>query len=254
MDNLKIVEVTPDNVQEETLFCVKDITNPGFEAKRKWFLKSYDEGLRILILKDTMDRMIGYMEYVPAARAWRPIDANNFMFVHCTYIYSKKDRNQGYGSFLLKEVEKRAKDNGMAGVCAMTSSKGWMAKKDIFEQNGYQVLEKKGRFQLLSKKWSTSAANPKLLDWTSQQTKYDGWHLLYANQCPWHEKSVEAMLNVAMDFEIDLKVKELKTVQEAKNAPSGFGVFNLLHDGILLEDHYLSASRFRNIVKKELQL
>lgn len=63
-----------------------------------------------------------------------------------------------------------------------------------------------------------------------------------------------ALLNTAMDYDIDLKITKLETAQEAKNAPSGYGVFSLLHDGKLLEDHYLSATRFRNILKKELQL
>ena len=56
-----------------------------------------------------------------------------------------------------------------------------------------------------------------------------------------------------MDYGMDLKVTKLETAQEAKNAPSGFGVFNLLHDGKLLEDHYLSATRFKNILKIKLK-
>ena len=46
------------------------------------------------------------------------------------------------------------------------------------------------------------------------------------------------MLNVAMDFEIDLKITKLNTAKETQKAPSGFGVFNLLHDGKLLFKHY----------------
>ena len=59
MSTLKIVEVTPKNVKEETLFCVKDITNPGFEHKRKWFERRYKEGLRMKILKNQSNKMIG---------------------------------------------------------------------------------------------------------------------------------------------------------------------------------------------------
>ncbi|MDP8203010.1 MAG: YoaP domain-containing protein [Candidatus Tenebribacter mawsonii] len=47
-------------------------------------------------------------------------------------------------------------------------------------------------------------------------------------------------------------MKKITSSKEANNAPSGFGSFSLLHDGNLLEDHYLSATRFKNIVKKEL--
>jgi hypothetical protein len=35
--------------------------------------------------------------------------------------------------------------------------------------------------------------------------------------------------------------------------PSGFGVFALVKDGKLLEDHYLSKRRFETIIKKELK-
>ena len=66
-----------------------------------------------------------------------------------------------------------------------------------------------------------------------QLVQYKGWHSLYANRCAWHQKSVEALLQVAMDFGIEIIVKEQKTVQEAKTVPAAFGVLNLLHDGKL---------------------
>ena len=153
---------------------------------------------------------------------------------------------------LIKECEKEAKYLGMSGVCVMTSKGSWIANKTIFEKNGFVPVDENGRFELLSNKWEETASDPQLIDWKSKEHNYQGWHLLYANQCPWHEKSVEALLNVAMDFDIDLKVRRLNTAKEAQNAPSGYGVFSLLHNGNLLEDHYLSATRFRNIVKKEL--
>lgn len=49
-------------------------------------------------------------------------------------------------------------------------------------------------------------------------------------------------------------IRELKSAEEAKSAPSGFGVFSLVHNGELLEDHYISKTRFENIIRKELAL
>ena len=250
---MKIVEVTLENAKKETLFCIKDIKTPAFKSKQKWFEKRYKEGLKLKILKDASDKMLGFIEYTPSANAWRPVDADSFMFIHCIVEYSKKDRDQGYGSLLIQEAEKDAKAGQMDGLCVMTSKGSWIANKDIFEKNGFIEVDKRCRFELLSKKWNNKVDNPKLFDWTAQQKKYKGWNLVYADQCPWHEKSVEAMLHVAMDFGIDLKVTKMETAQEAKNAPSGFGVFNLLHDGKLIEDHYLSTTRFQNILKKELK-
>lgn len=254
MRKVKIIEVTPQNVKEETLFCVKDVSSTGFDCKQVWFQKSHDEGLHIKILKNQDEKMIGFIEYVPVEKAWRPVDAEDYMFIHCMYVYSKKDRNKGYGSVLLEACEKDALSHGMSGVCTMTSKGSWMTDKDLFEKNGYTQVDERGRFDLLSKKWNARKLDPRLYDWTTQQSKYKDWHLIYADQCPWHEKSVEALLNTAMDFNIDLKVTKLNSAEDAKKAPSGFGVFSLLHNGKLLEDHYISATRFRNILKKELQI
>jgi hypothetical protein len=247
-----IIDVTPENVQEETLFCIKDIKKPGFLSKRIWFEKQYKLGLRMKILKDNTDKMIGFIEYIPIINAWRPVTGNNYMFIHCMYVYPNKNKNKGYGSLLIKEVENAAKIEKMDGICAITSKGAWISDKRIFENNGFVQVDQRGRFELLSKKWEPEAQEPEIIDWTANQKKYKGWHLVYADQCPWHEKSVIALLNTALDFGIDLHVTKLRNANEAKEAPSGFGVFSLLKDGKLIEDHYLSATRFRNILKKEL--
>ncbi len=251
---MRIIEVTPENATKETFFCIKDTKRQGFKDKLKWFEKRFEEGLKIKILKNDEDKMIGFIEYVPAKNAWRPIDADNYMFIHCTYIYSKKERNKGYGTMLIEDAENEAKAKGLDGLCVMSSKGGWLANKTLFEKNGFEQIETKDRFELMVKTWNTAAKKPKFHNWTSQQGKYKGWHLLFADQCPWSEKSVEAILNVAMDHGVELKVSKIETVEEAKMAPSGFGVFNLLHNGRLLEDHYLSATRFRNILKKEINI
>lgn len=247
-----ITDVTPENVQEETLFCIKDIKKPGFNSKRIWFEKQYKLGLRMKILKDNADKMIGFIEYIPVINAWRPVTGNNYMFIHCMYVYPNKNKNKGYGSLLIKEAENAAKNEKMDGICAMTSKGAWISDKRIFENNDFVQVDQRGRFELLFKKWEPKAKDPELIDWTANQKKYNGWHLVYADQCPWHEKSVIALLNTALDFGIDLHITKLSNATEAKKAPSGYGVFSLLHNGKLIEDHYLSATRFRNILKKEL--
>ena len=254
MKTVNIINVTPDNVLKETLFCIKNLKNPGFQAKRKWFEKRFEEGLRIKILKDLNSKMVGFIEYVPVANAWRPVEAPHFMFIHCMYVYPNNNKNKGYGSLLINEAEKDARERKMHGICVMTSKGSWMTDKRIFEKNNFKEVDQRDRFELLSKKWESNRADPKLLDWTTKQKKYKGWYLLYADQCPWHEKSVEALYTIALDYNIDLKIKKIKTAAEAKNAPSGYGVFNLLHDGKLLEDHYISATRFIKIVKEELKI
>ena len=251
---MKIIEVTPRNAVRETFFCIKDTKRKGFRDKLEWYEKRYREGLRIEILKDEDDKMLGFIEYVPAKNAWRPVDAPNFMFIHCIYIYSKKERCKGYGTLLVAQAENKAKAEGLEGLCVITSSGGWMANKTLFEENGFRHIDAKDRFELLAKTWETDIVEPRFIDWHKQQKNYEGWHLSYADQCPWNEKSVVAIQNVAREFGIDLNVSKIESIEGAKLAPSGFGVFNLLRDGRLLEDHYISHTRFKNIVKKELNI
>ena len=253
MNKTKITSVTPKNVLSETLFCIKDLLKPGFKCKQEWFEKRYNEGLRMEILKDDTEKMLGFIEYVPGLKAWRPVNAPNYMFIHCMYLAAIKNRNKGLGSELLKYCENEAKFKKMDGVCVMTSKGAWIADRRLFEKNGYREVDKKGRFELLVKKWNKNAPDPQLIDWTANIDRHQGWHIIYADQCPWHEKSVEDLLHTAHDFEIDLQVTKLNTATEARRAPSGFGVFSLVHNGELLEDHYISATRFRNILKKELK-
>jgi len=157
MDTTKIIDVTPENAIEQTLFCIKDIRKPEFENKRKWFEKAYKDSLKIKILRDQTNRPIAFIEYVPAEYAWRPVDAENYMFIHCMYVYSNKDKKKGYGALLVKTCEDEARENNMLGLCTMTSKGSWVADKRLFEKIGFEEAEKRGRFELLMKKFDTNS-------------------------------------------------------------------------------------------------
>ena len=95
------------------------------------------------------------------------------------------------------------------------------------------------------------APDPALVNWESRQRQYQGWHLLYADQCPWHEKGVAAIMETARKKGIRLNVKKVESANEARRMPSGFGTFALLKDGKLLEDHYISKRRFMTIIENQ---
>ena len=198
-------------------------------------------------------KLAGFIEYMPAEMAWRPVKADNFLFIHCIVVGSKKDRKNGVGSTLVQSCIRDADKNGFHGVVVMASDGPWLADKRLFLHNGFEKIAKKGRFDLLAYK-GHSAPNPTFVDWEKELPAYKGWHLVYADQCPWHPKSVAALTKTAEAFDIDLQVKKLETPEDAKHSPTGFGVFGLIKDGKILEDHYLSATRFKNILKKELHL
>ena len=109
------------------------------------------------------------------------------------------------------------------------------------------------RFELMVKTLDNKNPRPKFIDWTKKQENYKGWNLIYSDQCPWHEKSIADLKQSASEMGIELKVQKLTTPKEAQKAPSGFGTFSLIKDGKLLGDHYLSRTRFENILRQEMK-
>ncbi|MDH3243619.1 MAG: N-acetyltransferase [Saprospiraceae bacterium] len=249
----KIENITPQNVEHQTLFCAKSPKDAAFQNKQVWFTKRYQEGLRMKLLKSDAGRAIGFIEYIPAEYAWRPVEAPGFLFIHCLYLYGKQNKGRGGGSLLVQSCETDARKANMNGVCVMTSRGPWITDGRLFEKCGFSLVDERGRFQLHAKKLKGGAPDPRLRNWEERQAAYQGWHLLYADQCPWHEKSVNAIRGISEAQGINMQVSKIKTSKQAQNAPSGFGVFSLLKDGILLEDHYISATRFRNILDNEMK-
>lgn len=247
---ITIIDVTPENVAEVGIFCNKNKKSPGFKAKVDWYKTGFSQGLRMKIAVDNSGKQLGYIEYMPAEIAWRPLVAPNYFFIQCIVIFSNEIKNNGIGSLLVLQCELDAKAHNKSGICTMSSNGPWVAKNTLFEKNNFILIDTLERFNLMVKPFDNNTPAPKLIDWTKQHSKYKGWNIVYADQCPWHEKSVTDLSHSAKENGIILKVIKLETAQEAQNAPSGFATFNLICDGKLLADHYISKTRFENILKQ----
>ena len=248
---MKIVDVKPDNAGEHSFFCIKNTKEPGSLAKQNWFEDQYNKGLRFKLLYADDGKKIGFIEYVPAEHAWRPVNADGYLFIHCIMVYPNKYRSSGAASTLIYACVEDAKNKGLNGVCTFTSMGTWMATNKLFEKADFKMVDKKGRFELMCLKLIHAAQDPIFINWEDQLPNYEGWHLLYTDQCPWHNKGVKALIESAREKGIDLSVRKIETSTEAKNSPTGFGVFAFVKDGKVLEDHYISKRRFETIIEKE---
>jgi len=249
--NIQLIEVTPENLDEYGMFCNKNPKSEGYKQKAKWYSRVYKQGVRMNIAINENGDRIGFIEYAPAEHAWRPVDAPGYMFIHCMYIYSTDDRKQGNGSQMVKKCEEDTKKLGLKGVAVMTSRGPWVATKKLFIKNNYKVVDKNGRFELCVKKFDESAVDPKMLNWQDNTASSKGWSLMYSDQCPWNFSSAETMSKVAKEQGIDLKVSKLTSAKDAQKAPTGFGVFSVLKDDKEIVDHYISKTRFLNIIRDE---
>ena len=248
---ITLLEVTNNNVADAGIYCVKDKKSPGYLAKLEWFKDKINKGLKITIATDGKGKQLGFIEYIPSEISWRPIQARNYLFIQCIALFGKDAREKGTGSLLIKQCEQHAKKHHKSGICTMSSDGPWIANKTLFEKNKFTIADKLGRFELMVKSFDKKEKIPRFINWTKHQSSYRGWHLIYSDQCPWHEKSITSIKQSALDHGLRLTVKKLSTPQEAQNAPSGFGTFSLIKDGKLLADHYISKTRFETILKEE---
>jgi len=147
---MKIIDVNTNNISEYPATCFCKADNVGYKIKLDWLKKRFKEGLKIKVLYNENDKKIcGFLEYIDGKNAWRSVDAQDYLFIHCIWITPNKYKKQGYGSDLIKECIKDA--NGKLGIAVISSDDSFMASKEIYLQNGFKNIEEDGKQQLLVK-------------------------------------------------------------------------------------------------------
>jgi ribosomal protein S18 acetylase RimI-like enzyme len=247
----RIVAVNARNLADHPqTVCYINPTHPSYSHKISWLRQRFDEGLTIKLLYfEGEKRAAGYIEYVPGENCWRGVDAAGYMFIHCLWVESKKRRDQGWGTRLIREAERDAE--GMSGVAVMVSDKAFMASKEIYVRNEYLIAAEEDGDQLLVKRFGDFPL-PGWKKETGEGRESDGLTILYSKQCPWVARFIDEVTPILQEANLNARVIELKTPKEAQGAPSRYGVFSLLYNGELLADRYISVTRFRNIVRKSI--
>lgn len=250
----EIVMLTLENCLHLGCPCFLNPKQTGHQIKLQWLKERFDEGYTIkhLILENEK-KPNGFIEYVPGEYAWRAVDASDYLFIHCIWINPNKYKQKGYGSLLIEDCVKDAQQQGKSGVAVITSDGPFIASKELFLKNGFELVAKDERFELLVKQLR-SAPPPKFRNWRKQLVHFKGLNIIYSNQCPWVARSIAEIGELIKEKGINLKITELKTAKEAQNAPSIYATFTLINDGKVLVDHYVSTTRLVNILKKDLKL
>ena len=254
---IKIINTNADNIGEYGFCGYKNIKQEGYKRKIDWLKQRFTEGMRFKILYSAKDGSPGFIEYIPGKYTWRAVAANGYMVIHCIMIMKREYKGKGYGSLLLNECIQDAKKENMHGIAVVTRKGTWMAGKELFVKNRFQLADAAPPdFELLVKKFNTSAPSPKFKgDWGKRLSQYSsGLTIIRSDQCPYLAKSVKEIIETAQEkYGIKAKIVELKNCGEAQRAPCAYGIFSIVYNGILVADHPISNKRFMNIMDKELR-
>jgi N-acetylglutamate synthase-like GNAT family acetyltransferase len=249
--NIRIIDLTPDNIADYGVCGYKD-AKKHIELQRKieWVKKYYPKGLRIKALISETDGYLGMLEYIPGEYAHRPVNADNFMFIHCIFMKLKKEsKGKGYGTLLIRECIEDAKSKKMDGVAVVTRQGSFMVKPDIFLKLGFESVDNaEPDFKLLALKFNKNADNPTFKQMSTE--KYSkGLSILRSPQCPYSVKNVNAIIETAKKLNLKVNLVELDDSPSAQQSPCAFGTFCIVNDGKILSYHPISNTRFENIMK-----
>jgi len=92
MEDIKIIDLTPENIAEYGVCGYKD-AHKHVELRKKieWVRKYYPKGLRIKALISEKGGYLGMIEYISGKFAHRPVNAEGYMFIHCIFVGFKKE-------------------------------------------------------------------------------------------------------------------------------------------------------------------
>lgn len=246
-----IFDVTADNIDQTGFFCyMSKRKEPGYQQKRDWLMQRFAEGMRIKILHEEGGRDTGFIEYTPGEYAWRAVNAEGMMVIHCLWVVGR-GKEKGFGSELIKACIADAREQRKTGVVMVTTDRVWLAKKDLFLKNGFvQVDQALGIFQLLQFDLGAGRKASFPTDWQERAHRFGaGLTVLRTPQCPYIENGANDILSFAKARGIPTRTHIFQTAKEVQaDSPSPYGVFGTVLDGRLLAYHYLLQKDFDKLM------
>jgi hypothetical protein len=251
MARIEIIDTNAATIRDHGFCGFSSVAHEGHKRKTDWLKKRFAEGLKFKILQvGGVDA--GMIEYIPGEYTWRPVEAASYMVIHCIMINKRRFKGKGYGALLVEDCVADAKAARKAGVAVVTSSGTWMAGANLFLRCGFECVDTAPpAFELLAKKLRKRPSPKFKTGWEATLRKYgSGLTILKSDQCPCIAKCTADILDACQALRIRPKVVQLRTGSEARNAPSAYGIFNVIYDGQLVAEHPIGGTRFLNIMRK----
>ena len=248
---MKLIDVNKSNVVQTGFFCkMSQKKNEGYKRKLEWLESRFDEGLKIKML-DIKEGQRGFIEYIPGKYSWRPVFADDYMFIHCLWVVGQS-KGKGYAQKLVDECIKDAKIAGMSGVAMTVSEGNWLAGKEILLKMGFKSVDKAPpAFDLMVLKFKKCSDPYFPNDWDKRATKYgDGLTVVRTDQCPYLDDATKTVKDYAAKAKIKFKEVELISSEQARNeSPAPYGVFSIIYNRKLLSYHYLLPKDIKSAIE-----
>lgn len=250
----KYITLTKENIDTEHICCAFSDKKcvEGYELKKAWLRNEFDNGY---VFRRLDARAKVFIEYVPAEKAWVPVDAPNYLMINCFWV-SGQYKGQGHAKALLQSAIDDAKAQGKNGLVTVVGTKKfhYMSDTKWLLGQGFEVIEKlPDGFSLLALKINTSVPDPSFKECvkSGECGEKEGLVVYYTNRCPFTDYYVNGSLWVlAQEKDIPLKIIKLETMEQAQSSPSPATIFSVFYNGkfITTDVSICTASRFAKIL------
>ena len=241
----RVIEVQEDTLAVTPRCGIQDRAHPGYRRKGAWIRSHLKKGLRARVLLTPKGVQCGYIEYLPGEYAWRGIEADGYLVIHCVWTYFSEYQRRGLGAALVQAAIDDARRAHHDGVAVVARQQAWLAGSALFLKMGFVVVDTAPPdYELLVLKLRRGAENPRFKgDWDKKLARYGrGLTIIRAGQCPQTIGRAEEIAEIARSaFGLKARIVDLRTSRDAQNAPTPFATFAIIHNGKLLADHPVSA-------------
>lgn len=244
---LDIIQITPDNIDREHICCA--IAEKKGETcvadKKAWLSARFADGL---VFRRLDARGKVFIEYLPAEKAWAPINAPGWLYIDCLWV-SGQYKGQGYAKALLGACIEDAKAQGKQGLVILSAQKKkmpFMADPKFLAHHGFQMVDTAAPyFALMMLPLEDGAPTPQFRPVAKEgKTDETGLVLYYADQCPYANMYAQRLKAVADAQGRPMTLHHITTMEEAQACPSPFTSFSLFDGGAFVTNEIYSEKKF----------
>lgn len=230
MNDVKIITVTEADLGKVQMFCGHSPTyRGGYDAKQEWLRARLQEGMRYTLLQ-VHGHNAGLIEYIPGESAWRGVEAEGYLFIHCFWVVGR-NRGHGYGRKLLETcLADAALTNG---VVVAVSKTHWLPTPKLFLKNGFELADRAApSFDLLVKRFRPEASLPRFKHNANKVP--NGLTLYHSDQCPYQQNLPDIATRVGKQLNIPVNIIHVDSAREAQDSPCPYGTLAYFYNGELL--------------------
>ncbi|WP_019241026.1 MULTISPECIES: N-acetyltransferase [Bacillus] len=248
---MNIVTITKDNIEHEHICCaISNNKDSQVMAKKSWMSERFEDGL---VFKKGDVRGKCFIEYIPAEKAWCPIEADDYMYIDCFWV-SGQYKGQGNANLLLDECMKDCKEKGKKGLVVLSSQKKmpFLSDSRYLKYKGFKLADSVKPFELLYLAFNEDSHVPRFKENAKKlHISKPGFVLYFSKQCPFTVKYVPLIEQVAMDKNIPFTSILFETAEQAQNAPAPCTSFCLFFNGEFITNEILSVKKFEKLIAEK---